>query len=57
MKAVQYVIKRAKTTGRRSVLAVPLIGSWSRDMNDAVEKATKKDIVVVTSAGKKWLNN
>ena len=54
---MQHVIKRVKTTGRRSVLAVPLLGSKSRVLNDIVKEATEQNIVVVTAAGKKWLNN
>ena len=52
VKAVKHVIKRAKTTGRRSVIAIPLLGSKSKDLNDVVEKATGRNIVVVTAAGK-----
>ena len=53
MEAVRHVIKTVKTTGRRSVLAVPLIGHKTQPLNDAVEEATKENITVVTSAGKK----
>ena len=53
VKAVQHVIKRVRTTGRRSVLAVPLIGGKTQTLNDVVEEATKENIIVVTSAGKK----
>ena len=53
IEAVKHVIKRVKTTGRRSVLAVPLIGRKTQSMNDAVEEATKENITVVTPAGKK----
>jgi len=55
VKAVQHVIKKAKTTGRRSVLAVPLATLRSNatlQMNTVVEEAVKENIVVVTSAGK-----
>ena len=51
--AVKHVIRMVKSTGRRSVLAVPLIGGRSQSFNDAVEEATKENITVVTSAGKK----
>ena len=51
--AVKHVIKSVKSTGGRSVLAVPLIGGKSQSFNDAVEEATKESITVVTSAGKK----
>ena len=53
VEAVKHVIRMVKTTGRRSVLAVPLIGGKSQSLNDAVEEATKENITVVTSAGKK----
>ena len=53
VKAVQHVIKRVKTTGRRSVLAVPLIVGKTQTLNDVMEEATKENITVVTSAGKK----
>ena len=53
IEAVKHVIKRVKTTGCRSVLAVPLIGRKTQPLNDAVEEATKENITVVTSAGKK----
>jgi len=52
-KAVEHVIELVKTTGRRSVLVVPLAGGSSLTLNRAVEKAVKENIVVVTSAGKK----
>ena len=53
MKAIQYAIKKAKSTGRRSVITVPLIGTKSDVLNDVVEEAVKENIVVVTAAGKK----
>ena len=53
VRAVQHVIKRVKTTGRRSVIAVPLLGLRSDILNDVVEEAVKENIVVVTAAGKK----
>ena len=51
--AVKHVIKTVKKTGRRSVLAVPIIGRRTQSMNDAIEEATKENITVVTPAGKK----
>ena len=58
VKAIQYVIKKANSTGRRSVIAAPLIAPSliaprSDDLNNAIEEAVKKNIVMVTSAGKK----
>ena len=53
VEAVKHVIRMVKTTGRRSVLAAPLFGGKSQTLNDAVEEATKENITVVTSAGKK----
>ena len=53
MKAVQHVTKRVKETGRRSVLAMPLIGAKSTVLNTVVEEAVKENITVVTAAGKK----
>ena len=52
-KAVQHVIERVKKTGRRLVLAIPLVAGRSHILNNAVEDAVKENIVVVTSAGKK----
>ena len=52
-KAVEFVIDIVRTTGRRSVLAVPLARRSSLTLIKAVEKAVKENIVVVTSAGKK----
>ena len=53
VKAVRHVIKRVKATGHRSVLAVPLIAGKTQTLNDVMEEATKENITVVTSAGKK----
>lgn len=60
MKAVQYVINiassRLKKEGRRSVLAIPLVGGTrSYSLNAIVEKAVKENITVVTSAGKQLI--
>ena len=55
VKAIQHVIRRVQTTSRRSVIAMPLIGSRSDILNSVVEEAVKENITVVTSAGKKQL--
>ena len=60
VKAVQYVINiassRLKKEGRRSVLAIPLVGGTrSYSLNAIVEKAVKENITVVTSAGKQLI--
>ena len=55
--AVQHVIKRAEITGHRSVLLFPMVGSKSSALNNIVEEAVNKSIVVVTSAGKNQLHN
>ena len=52
---MQFVIKKANNTGRRSVIAMPLVGIKSDVVNDVVEEAVKENVVVVTSAGKKWM--
>ena len=56
MKAVKHVINisslRYKKEGRRSVLAIPIVGAKSYALNAIVEKAILEKIVVVTSAGK-----
>ena len=52
---MRYVIRRVQTTSRRSVIAMPLIGSRSVVLNYLVEAAVKENITVVTSAGKKQL--
>ena len=54
-KAVQRVIKNVKRTGRRSVLATPIVGFRSHILNNIVENAVKENIVVVTTAGKETL--
>ena len=53
--AVEYVIKRVKMTGRRSVLAIPLVTDRSPNLSTTVEEAVKENIIVVTPAGKKTL--
>ena len=52
---MQYVIRRVQITSRRSVIAMPLIGSRSDILSGVVEAAVKENITVVTSAGKKQL--
>ena len=53
VKAIQFVIKSANSTGRRSVIAAPLIAPRSDDLNNVIGEAVKKNIVMVTAAGKK----
>ena len=56
MKAVKHVINisslRYMKEGRRSVLAIPIVGAKSYALNAIVEKAILEKIVVVTAAGK-----
>ena len=55
IEAIRFVIKRENNTGRRSVIAISLIGPRSDNFNNAVEEAVKENIVMVTAAGKKQL--
>ena len=52
IKGIQYVTSRTKLTGRRSVIALPLLGSLTKAVDVAIKKAVKENIVVVASAGK-----
>ena len=52
IKGIRYVISRKKLTGRRSVIALPIVGPPSKDFDDAAEEAVKENIVLVASAGK-----
>ena len=50
--AVMHVIRRARVTGRRSVLAMPLVGKRSSILDNIANMAINENIVVVTAAGK-----
>ena len=53
-RAVWYVVGRARVTGRRSVLAIPIVGERKNVILDnIVNMAVNENIVVVTAAGKK----
>ena len=53
-RAVWYVVGRARVTGRRSVLAMPIVGGRkSVILDNIVNMAVNENIVVVTAAGKK----
>ena len=49
---INHVIKRARQTGRRSVISMSLIGPKTESVNVAVREAVANNIVVVTAAGK-----
>ena len=51
-RAVLHVIRKARLTGRRSVLAMPLIGRRSDVLDNIANMAVNENIVVVTTAGK-----
>ena len=52
MKAVNYVIQKAKVSGRRSILAMPIVGRQTTSLlNAVIDHAVKENIVVVTAAG------
>ena len=52
IKGIQYVTRRTKLTGRRSVIALPLLGPLTKAVDVDIKKAVKENIVVVASAGK-----
>ena len=52
IKGIRYVVNRAKLTGRRSVIALPIVGPLTATFNSAAEEAVKENIVLVASAGK-----
>ena len=47
VKAIQFVIKRANSTGRRSVIAAPLTSNVPRshDLNNVIEEAVKNNLL------------
>ena len=49
---INHVIKKARQTGRRSVISMSLIGPKTESVNVAVREAVANNIVVVTAAGK-----
>ena len=51
-RAVLHVIRRARVTGRRSVLAMPLVGRRSTIFDSIANMAVNENIVVITAAGK-----
>ena len=51
IKGIHHVINRTQLTGHRSVIALPLAGSPSSAVDDAIEDAVKENIVTVVSAG------
>lgn len=52
VKAIKHVIQRARTTVRRSVLAMPVITPELYALNYIANEAVEENIVVVTAAGK-----
>ena len=48
---INHVISRARSTGRRSVISMSLIGPITPAVNDAIREAVANNIVVVTAAG------
>ena len=57
IKGIRYVISRTKLTRRRSVIALPIVGSFTPSFDLAAEEAIKENIVLVTSAGKQYLSS
>ena len=51
IRGIQYVINATKLTGRRSVIALPLIGPHSPAVDDIIEQAVRENIVLVAAAG------
>jgi len=52
IRGIRYVINRTKLTGRRSVIALPLLGPQTNNAFDvAAEEAVKQNIVLVAAAG------
>jgi len=48
---INHVIRRARSTGRRSVISMSLIGPITESVNEAIREAVANNIVVVTAAG------
>ena len=48
---INHVIRRARSTGRRSVISMSLIGPITPAVNDAIREAVANNVVVVTAAG------
>jgi len=48
---INHVIERARSTGRRSVISMSLIGPITQSVNVAIREAVANNIVVVTAAG------
>ena len=48
---IDHVIDQARSTGRRSVISIPLVGPITPAVNDAIREAVANNIVVVTAAG------
>jgi len=48
---IYHVIIRTRLTGRRSVIAIPLVGPRSLSIDMAVENAVNENIVIVAAAG------
>jgi len=51
VRGIRYVINRTKHTGRRSVIALPLLGPQNDAFDVAAEEAVKQNIVLVAAAG------
>jgi len=51
IRGIHYVINRTKLTGRRSVIALPLLGPQTDAFDVAAEEAVKQNIVLVAAAG------
>ena len=48
---IVHVTNRTKLLGRRSVIALPIVGPLTPSFNLAAEEAVKENIVLVASAG------
>jgi len=49
---IRHVIEKTKLTGHRSVIALPLVGPQTVDVDVAIEDAVNENIVIVAAAGK-----
>jgi len=52
IKGIKHVIDAAKHTGRRSVIALPLVGPPNEAVDQIIEEAMEENIVLVAAAGK-----
>jgi len=51
IRGIRHVIDRTRHTGRRSVIALPLIGPQTDEVDLAIGDAVNESIVIVAAAG------